>query len=303
MPAEQFASGINEPMRERTDTNISSARGFALKTYRHTALAAAICTALSAGHAGAATFNVTNTDDSGAGSLRDALLQAGANAEADVIDMSTVSGDTIALSSGQLEIDDDSVTINGAGVTIDAEENSRVLAIYASDVSLNDLTITGGLPAPEPVRGLGSPGAGGGVLAIYSDLDINDSEITGNAGNRGAGLYFYSYTGSLSVNDSVVSGNSAVEEGGGAFAGSKYGDISVSGSEITSNTGGYLAGGIGAFSVGGSFTLLDSTVSGNVATEGTGPGPTGNGWRSEVRSALDQRRDRSPWRARGEGDG
>ena len=215
-----------------------------MNSYSKTALAAAICTALSAGHAGAATFNVTNTNDSGAGSLRDALSQAGSNAEADIIDLSTVSGQTISITSGQLEVDDDEVTINGAGATLDAGGNSRVLATYLSDVTLNDLTITGGdAGGLQPVRGISLGGAGGGIYSTEGSLEINDAEISGNAAEVGGGVYFYSEYGNLDVNDSVISGNNAQFAGGGVYAGGKYGAVTVSGTTISSNTAGRSAAG------------------------------------------------------------
>lgn len=271
-----------------------------MNSYSKTALAAAICTALAAGHAGAATFNVTNGNDAGAGSLREALSQANANAEADVIDLSTVSGQTISITSGQLEIDDDQITINGADATLDAGGNSRALAIYYSDVTLNDLTITGGNgESTQPLRGISQVGSGGGMYAIESNLEVNDSEISGNSGSVGGGLFFYSEYGSLSVNDSVVSGNDALYAGGGVYADTKYGDITFSGSEIASNTAGFEGGGISAFSFGGSVSLVDSAVSNNAATGSAGlPGRARTDRRAEFEAARED--EAATWGTRGD---
>lgn len=237
-----------------------------MNSCRKTALAAAICTALSAGHAGAATFNVTNNADDGAGSLRDALTQANANAEADVIDLSSISGQTIGLTTGQLEIVDDDVTIDGAGVTVDAGGNSRVLATYYSDVTINDLVITGGDAAESQLLRGFSGGIGGGIAAFEGSLELNDAEVSGNsAAYAGGGVYFDSEYGSLTVNDSVISGNGAGFEGGGVAAYSKY-DVTFTGSEISSNTAGREGGGIAAFTIDGTLTLDNSVVSGNSVT-------------------------------------
>jgi len=274
-----------------------------LNSYSKTALAAAICTALSAGHAGAATFNVTNTNDSGTGSLRDALSQAGANAEADIIDLASISGQTISLTSGQLEIDDD-VTINGAGSTLDAGGNSRVLATYYSDVTINELTITGGdAESLQPVRGISQGGAGGGIYAIESDLEVNDSEISGNSAGVGGGLFFYSEYGSLGVNDSVVSGNNAAYAGGGVYADGKYGDVTFSGTEISTNTAGSAAGGIAAYSFEGSVNLLDSMVTGNTVTGGELPNRAFSEGRGALDAAREAQRNGSPWETLGDGPG
>jgi len=270
-----------------------------MNSCRKTALAAAICTALGAGHVHAANFSVTNTDDAGAGSLRDVLSQAGSNAEADIIDLSSVSGQTISLTSGQLEIDDDDVTVNGAGVTLDAGGNSRVLASYFSDVTLNDLTITGGdAEALQPVRGL--PPDGGGIYAIESNLEVNGSEISGNSGELGGGLFFYSEYGSLAVNDSMVSGNNA-GFGGGAYAIGDDGDITFSGSQISSNTADSAYGGFTAFSGRGDIGLIDSVVSGNSVVGGSEFTPTGRF--ADVKAAAAEHRAGSHWSNRGMSSG
>lgn len=276
-----------------------------MNSYSKSALAAAICTALAAGQAGAATFNVTNTNDSGTGSLRDALSQANANAEADVIDLSTVSGQTISITSGQLEIDDDEITVNGAGATLDAGGNSRALAIYYSDVTLNDLTITGGNgESTQPLRGISQAGAGGGMYAIESDLEVNDSEISGNSGAVGGGLFFYSEYGSLSVNDSVVSGNDALYAGGGVYGDTKYGDITFSGTEISSNTAAAEGGGINVFGFEGTVSLVDSIVSNNAATGSGVPSRQLTDRRAEFEAARGARGDgSSTWGTRGDGPG
>jgi hypothetical protein len=68
------------------------------------------------------TIIVTNTNDSGPGSLRQALADVN---DGDTIDATEVSG-TITLTSGQLLVDK-SVTINGAGADVLAlDGNARV---------------------------------------------------------------------------------------------------------------------------------------------------------------------------------
>ena len=60
------------------------------------------------------TFTVTNTQDSGTGSLRDAIAQANAHSGADKIAFASAVTGTILLTSGPLTITDD-VKINGPG--------------------------------------------------------------------------------------------------------------------------------------------------------------------------------------------
>ncbi len=72
-----------------------------------------------------ATFTVNTTADGGAGSLRQAIIDANANAEADVINLPA---GTYTLTGGDLEITDD-VTINGADpltTVIDGNAADRV---------------------------------------------------------------------------------------------------------------------------------------------------------------------------------
>ncbi|MGK7295305.1 MAG: choice-of-anchor Q domain-containing protein [Candidatus Wenzhouxiangella sp. M2_3B_020] len=257
-----------------------------MENHRRTALAAAICATLGAGHAGAATFQVTNTNDSGSGSLRDALTQANANAEADVIDLSSISGQTITLTSGQLSTSGDEITIEGNEVTIDAGGNSRVVYSYGTDLVINDLTITGGAVSGSQIT-RGVPAAGGGIYSKYNgSLTLNNSTVTGNqAEGRGGGIS-HSGGGALSINDSTISDNTA-GSGGGLSADVGYQDIRIRNSVISGNSAiglpggteraieegpfgrglaGYSAAG-GVYLVGyyGNVSIEDSTITANTA--------------------------------------
>jgi hypothetical protein len=113
------------------------------------------------------TITVTNTSDSGAGSLRDAIQTA---APGDTIDFDLPNPSTIALGGGSLNIDRD-LTIIGPGaasLTIDASfhnGNERAFSIGGNvTVSISNLTITGG-------GGRGTfpiPGADGNGGAVYN---------------------------------------------------------------------------------------------------------------------------------------
>src|SRR5215469_12437429 len=76
----------------------------------------------------ATTIVVTNTNDSGSGSLRQALADAN---DGDTIDATGVSG-TILLTSGQLDVHK-SITLNGPGannLTVDGNAQSRVFYVH-----------------------------------------------------------------------------------------------------------------------------------------------------------------------------
>src|SRR5206468_543745 len=91
----------------------------------------------------AATITVTNTNDSGPGSLRDALANA---ANGDVIDASSITG-TILLTSGELLVTN-SVNILGPGpdmLMVNGNAASRVFHVDSNTVvSISSLTITNG---------------------------------------------------------------------------------------------------------------------------------------------------------------
>src|SRR5438132_12706436 len=130
-----------------------------MKSIRIAAMGAAIllCFGIAAS-AGAATLTVTTTNDSGAGSLRQAIQNAASD---DTINFS-VTG-TIALTSGELPITNN-LTIIGPGATILAisgNHASRVFEIRSNvTVSITDLTIGDGRANDGPPGGPGGSGGG-----------------------------------------------------------------------------------------------------------------------------------------------
>ena len=94
----------------------------------------------------AATFTAINTNDSGAGSLRQALADAN---DGDTINFNSSLNGQITLTSGQLMVDK-GVNITGPGanrLAVNANHASRVFYIApGKDVTISRLTITNGLP-------------------------------------------------------------------------------------------------------------------------------------------------------------
>ncbi|AIE75095.1 MULTISPECIES: S-layer family protein [unclassified Synechocystis] len=225
----------------------------------------------------AATINVTNTNDSGTGSLRQAILDA--NATVGVADIITFTGsvftdgiaDTINLTSGELTITD-SVTITGPGanlLTVSGNGSSRVFVFQgpagANTYNLSGLTITGG-----------SAGIGAGIYMGDDDNDdifnINQVHVTGNNASTGGGFYIRGFDtqGGVTVNwtNSTISNNNSNFFGGGALynVNANFSNVTVSG-----NSAGQI-GGIAHFADGsGSSSFLSLTNTTIVNNAGSSP--------------------------------
>jgi len=234
-------------------------------------LATLLAGAALAGPAQAIDFVVTNLADSGEGSLRQAILDANENEEADTITFDeTLAGETILLSSGELTIADDTadpdLTINGdvdgdgtPDITVDAQGGSRVFLIASgADATLQGLVITGG-------NAFSSDGFnGGGILNDGGMLTVTSSAIDGNSAQFGGGIL---NDGLLAVTSSTISGNSASFDGGGIHH--DDGTLTVTRSTISGNSANQGGGAI-ENNDGGTLTLVNSTISGNVAGAGSG---------------------------------
>ena len=142
---------------------------------------------------------VTNTNDSGPGSLRQAILNANANPGLDTIDFAPGLSGTIVLTSGELQITDD-VTIDGPGANrliVSGNNASRVFEVDLVHAAISGLTITGGLAT-----------AGGGIYNNGGTVTIDASTISGNFVSNGYGGAIYN-SGTVTIDASTISDNSA----------------------------------------------------------------------------------------------
>lgn len=249
-----------------------------------------------------ATFSVTNANDAGLGSFRQALLSANSTAGADTIAFDPgvfATTQTINLQTALPTITDD-LTITGPGpnlATINAGNGTdtlpgtgdgfRLLNVDDSnpgnllDVGISGLTLTGG-----DVSGTG------GAIRSRENLTITDLAIIDNAtgpgtagsigepgqdgddgGRGGDGGGIFSSGGDLTVVRSTISGNSTGRGGDGGHGGDGAdGTNGDSGGDGGNGGSGGYGGGI--FTDGGNLVITDSTISGNFTGDG---GLSGNG--------------------------
>jgi uncharacterized repeat protein (TIGR01451 family) len=256
--------------------------------------------------ASAATFTVTNLNDTGPGSLRDAITQANGAAGADVITFQPGLTGTITLATGQLLISD-SVDIQGPGaatILVSGNNASRVFYLYNSDalidVSISGLTITQGLAnSPANTIFTGSGLRGGGIFdedenltldavtitqnaatadggGLWADgfsmtLTVNNSTISGNTSAKGGGVYVEDTGGTMNFSNSVISGNQSAGAGGGIYFYDPDDDVVFQNTTISGNTAGTIGGGVYLYSFdNGGMTFRESTISGNTAQAGGG---------------------------------
>src|ERR1044071_7860494 len=151
--------------------------------------AAALAVVLSL-HA-ANTIAVTNTNDSGPGSLRQAL--AGANDGDTIYFDAALNGQTITLTSGQLNVDK-SATISGRGadrLTITTAATSRIFQIFpGTTVTISGLSITNG-----------SAGRfiAGGIFNDHATLTISDCTLSDNSAFYGGAIYNNAQSGTATL--------------------------------------------------------------------------------------------------------
>ena len=234
----------------------------------------------------AVTQTVTNTNDSGAGSLRQAIADA---PPGDTITFSLPPGSTITLTSAELVINK-SLTITGPGaasLAVSGDGKFRVFRVTPGvTVAISGLTVRMGAHTPTPTPSPAVQGMGGGILNAGT-LTLNDCAVTDNvaaptnfqpADGLGGGI---DNSGALTLTNCTVSNNRAAGSFGTVGASGFGGGINnragatltVTNSTFTNNTAASGPGGLGpsgsasggAIHNSGTMTLTGSTFSGNTA--------------------------------------
>jgi Ca2+-binding RTX toxin-like protein len=230
-------------------------------------LGALIASLATAGSAQAAEFAVSNLNDSGPGSLRQALINADAAPDPDrVVFATALFGDLVLATS--LPLVTQPVEVVGPGA-------DRVMLVGKTDVR-SGLFFNPAVPgAPMSVSGLTMRGAdigpgGGAIFNNGAALTLSGVVIESNQTDAAGGALF-SNQGSLVLRDSTLAGNRVTSQSGGAIFGFD-GALTIERTTISHNSASLTGGGI--YFVGGaaSLTVRDSTFAGNTAAAAGGGG-------------------------------
>jgi uncharacterized membrane protein len=198
--------------------------------------------------------DVTNLNDNGPGSLRDALARV---EQSGVITFDPRLNGTITLTSGPLAVTRSVNIAAGSSqhIIVSGGNKSRVFEIMPPNlaatvpppgstvgpvVSISNLTISDGYAGEDPYNT-----DGGGVLNLYSTVTLTKDIISGNtAPFKGGGIY---NKGTLQVLNCQITSNRAVTgDGGGLYTDSRW-TMFISNTTISGNQAGAEGGGIAQF--------------------------------------------------------
>jgi hypothetical protein len=229
-------------------------------------------------------LTVTNTLDSGKGSLRYEIAHADKNKN--TINFNIPKTDpgynastgawTITLTSGELDITT-GLTIRGPGagqLTVSGGGASRVFEVEPNlNVTLSGLTVSGGTGVAVAGGSTHFDGFGGGI-ENWGTLTVSGCTLSGNSASiAGGGI---DNDGILTVNNGCsLSGNIASIDGGG-IDNETGAALTVTNSVLSGNSAAVLGGGInnGPAAV---LTVTNSMLSGNSANSGGGIFVNGTG--------------------------
>ena len=201
----------------------------------------------------AATFQVTNTNDSGPGSLRQAVIDANLAPGADTIAFA-VTG-TITLTSGVIVVDG-ALEILGPGprlLTVSGNRTSGILLVASSSTTLR---LSGLTLADGSARSSG----GGAILNSQGTVVVADTAFLRNSAFAG-GAIENANGGTMTITGSTFSGNSALP--GGAISNARS-TLTIANSTFVGNSA-VVGGAIYNLNV-ATVRVTNSTFSGNTAS-------------------------------------
>jgi len=198
-------------------------------------------------------LTVTNSSDSGPGSLRNAIAVA-VNGDSIGFDP-TLDGGTITLTTGHLLISGLQLTIDAtslaSGISISGNHASRVFAIISdSVVTLKHLTLRNGNE---------SAGNGGALFAAGGQLVMTDCNVINSYARYNGGGAYIGNSIQATLDRCSFRGNKGDDFGGGIFFGGTAA-VTVTNTLISGNRS--LNGG-GILNFGANPTLVNCTIQGN----------------------------------------
>ncbi|WFB37436.1 choice-of-anchor Q domain-containing protein [Kiritimatiellota bacterium B12222] len=207
---------------------------------------------------------VLNTNDDGAGSLRETLRLA--TPGFDVTFHADLEGESIVLTSGQILLDKDvgiDASALAGGMTIDGNANDRIFEITnEANVNLDTLHL---------INGASSSNGGAIMMTTGTTLSISRSTLADNQANTGGGA-IYNNGGTLLLTQSTLMNNTATE-GGAIYSSVTAGSGKTAATNCTfyNNTATLYNGGA-IYNAKGLVELNHCTITGNTAEPGNGSG-------------------------------
>jgi predicted outer membrane repeat protein len=257
--------------RHRIERDDKRRRPFGVNSKATLAAGAGIgATVLFAAPADAALFTVTNLNDAGAGSLRQAVIEANAAAGVDTVLFQSGLTGTITLAGTDIDVLE-SLDLQGPGaglITVSANNASRIFHINpdtngnpGDPVWISGLTLTDGNAGADD---------GGALYATLARVVLYDVVITSSEADTYGGAVLARNT-SLNVLDSSMSGNTAGDDGGAIYRDeNNFGEETINKSTFSNNQVGGDGGGIALHDTLNPTLIENSTFSSNTALHGGG---------------------------------
>lgn len=230
----------------------------------------------------AATLTVSTTADEGIGSLRQAIIDAALNAEANIVTFSIPTTDpgynlaenrfTINLISPLPNIPLAPMTIDNnqpQAVTVKGNNTFRILTLVNNAVLIiNNLTISNGFNGFQNAHkftGDSTYGLGGGIyMGDSATLNLNGCVVKDNSSAFNGGGIYISNSATLNVSESMIQGNTA-GNGGGIYI-NLSGTLNLSTSTISGNIANNGGNGGAIFNnTSGTINGASNTIDGNSA--------------------------------------
>ena len=222
----------------------------------------------------ATTITVTNGNDSGTGSLRQAIIAA---SPGDTINFAP-SLTTVTLTSGELLIDKN-LTITGPGANRLTVTRS-IDFVYFRIFNISSSTVTVSISGITISNGSALDGPGGGGIQSAGVLTLTGCTISDNfAGSQFGGVLggggMLNDHGTMTITGCTISNNSESQGGGGGGVLNDHGTMTITRCTISNNSAGSQCGitgcsltseGGGILNDSGSLIITNSTISGNTSS-------------------------------------